>query len=72
MDPGISAPKNYLYTSILNWTKLKDWWYHRQGKRDGAGSEGESEELSRLEHGNLMVVWDILMEGLSRHLVIQK
>lgn len=25
MDPGISVPKNYLYTSILNWTKLKDF-----------------------------------------------
>lgn len=47
---GTSVPKKYSHTSVLNWTKLKDWWCHTRRKAHWAGSEGENGDLSRLKH----------------------
>lgn len=55
--PAQSVPKNCLYTSGLNRTKLEDWWWYRQGKADCAGGERESVWCSGLgrDHSNARI-----------------
>lgn len=48
---------------------MKDWWCHKEGKVDWAGSEERVWSLVDWNMIILVILWDILAEGFSKQLL---